>query len=270
MESQVYEPTESSEVKEVEHCKNCGAVRRGEFCHNCGQHYLDGSRLNFSLLWREFAKNVTQLEKGLIPTLLGLVKNPGRVIREYIGGRRKAYLNPITFVIIAGATSLVITNLFMGARMAELEEFMVQSAEQWKSILNDSQHKKMVEYMIGFAHQPTNTYFMMAAPFALGVRVFFSNARINLVESFIYCLYTTGLFIFIGFLTAPIDVVVSFSTQMYLSYVIWLITVVYVGLSFFGYRLSVAIKIVITFFLSFIAFSILSSAGMILLSILTG
>lgn len=98
-------------VLEPTACANCGAERLGDFCHTCGQHYLE-TRLTLPLLWREFAQRFLKLERGLGRTFIGMTRSPGRVARDYVAGRRRTYVNPLSYLLLGAAVSLLLMPLY--------------------------------------------------------------------------------------------------------------------------------------------------------------
>ncbi|OJW77906.1 MAG: hypothetical protein BGO69_10660 [Bacteroidetes bacterium 46-16] len=80
-------------------CKNCGNKSKGKYCISCGQR-TDTKRLNAIEIITEFWKLFTNVEHSFVKTLVGMYRTPGRVMGEYLGGRRKRYQNPITYFAV--------------------------------------------------------------------------------------------------------------------------------------------------------------------------
>lgn len=75
-------------------CRNCGAGTTGNFCHMCGQE----TRLHapsFSEFMHEFIGHYVALEGRLWGTMSRLLFRPGLLTNEYLGGRRKRYVEPL-------------------------------------------------------------------------------------------------------------------------------------------------------------------------------
>ena len=92
-------------------CLDCGAPRLGEFCHRCGQHHLN-DRLTLRVIWRGFAERFLKLERGLLATARLAFLNPGRLAREYVGGRRRRYMNPVSFLLVGSAIAVLLMPLY--------------------------------------------------------------------------------------------------------------------------------------------------------------
>ncbi len=90
-------------------CKNCGITFKGNFCFNCSQKAAT-TRLKTSNVTEEFWHNFTHTDKSAFGLMGALAINPGKVIREYIGGKRKKYFNPFTFFFIVTAILIFVTS----------------------------------------------------------------------------------------------------------------------------------------------------------------
>lgn len=103
-------------------CLHCGADRLGDYCHACGQQYAEG-RLTIRGLAREFAERFLKLERGVLGTFLGLCRAPGRLARAYVEGHRRPYVNPLSYVFLgAAATLLLLPWMFEGGQDGYLSE----------------------------------------------------------------------------------------------------------------------------------------------------
>lgn len=75
-------------------CKNCDALAKGNYCHECGQatHLHVPSAREFL---HEFVSHYVALEGKLWRSLKLLFFKPGLLSREYIEGRRVRYVEPL-------------------------------------------------------------------------------------------------------------------------------------------------------------------------------
>lgn len=92
-------------------CLDCGAPRLGAYCHGCGQHHPD-DRLTLRSVWRDFAERFLKLERGLPATARLAVIDPGRLARDYVGGQRRRYVNPVSFLLIGSAIAVLLIPLY--------------------------------------------------------------------------------------------------------------------------------------------------------------
>ncbi len=89
-------------------CKNCGIGFKGNYCFNCAQK-ASTTRLKTGNVLEEFWHNFTHTDTSAFGLFGAMLINPGRVVREYIAGKRKKYFNPFTFFILATAVLIFIT-----------------------------------------------------------------------------------------------------------------------------------------------------------------
>lgn len=92
-------------------CLDCGAPRLGAFCQECGQHHMD-DHLTLRVVWREFAERFLRLERGLPATVRLALLDPGRLAREYVHGRRRRYVNPVSFLLLGSALAVLLIPLY--------------------------------------------------------------------------------------------------------------------------------------------------------------
>ena len=79
-------------------CENCGASSAADYCGSCGQRRAE--RLQWWPLIQGGWHHFVDLDSPFAHTFLSLWRNPGRAAREYIRGRRKAYVNPAKYALI--------------------------------------------------------------------------------------------------------------------------------------------------------------------------
>lgn len=85
----------------AEACANCGEILRGPYCHGCGQKRMaDGDRRLGHLLGQLFAA-ATDLDGRFWRSLRALLFQPGRLSRDYLDGRRRHWLAPMTLFLLA-------------------------------------------------------------------------------------------------------------------------------------------------------------------------
>ncbi len=92
-------------------CANCGTALVGKFCHKCGEKKV--SRKDFA--WSGFVEQVfekfTHLDSKFLRTFWLLVSRPGFLTAEYLHGRRKPYLKPLSLFFIINLLSFLTIGL---------------------------------------------------------------------------------------------------------------------------------------------------------------
>lgn len=117
-------------------CKNCGVHFKGNYCYNCSQKTSTG-RLKVSNVLHELWHNFTHTDHSALGLVAALYKSPGRVIQDYIDGKRKKYFNPYTFFIVSGAILI-----FLSGKVFKYEDALYdyrnefgQAANQYYTII---------------------------------------------------------------------------------------------------------------------------------------
>lgn len=93
-------------------CLNCGhrLVPPGAFCPACGQ--APAHRLSTAHVLHEVAHVFTHADKGMAAFVPQVLLRPGRLVADYLAGRRKRYYNPFQFLLLlAGLATLLAKQL---------------------------------------------------------------------------------------------------------------------------------------------------------------
>jgi Protein of unknown function (DUF3667) len=83
-------------------CLNCGARLTTPFCGACGQK-AHTERISLKYLLHEIPHAIFHVDRGLVPTVVGVFKRPGVVVDEYLSGKRAKYFNPLTLLILCSS-----------------------------------------------------------------------------------------------------------------------------------------------------------------------
>ncbi|MDW3192330.1 MAG: DUF3667 domain-containing protein [Cytophagales bacterium] len=90
---------EQSPTSSPTHCLNCGTPVTGEFCHQCGQRTRDNSDRSVRRLLGEVLGNIFFLDNRFFISVGYLFRFPGRMTIEFLGGKRKKFISPITLFL---------------------------------------------------------------------------------------------------------------------------------------------------------------------------
>jgi len=86
-------------------CANCGTALSGACCSACGQR-ADVTRLTLRNILDQMPR-----DRGLLHTLIGLARRPGRTIEAYLDGHRAEFANPLNLLTLtAGLAALLYSN----------------------------------------------------------------------------------------------------------------------------------------------------------------
>ena len=83
-------------------CKTCGHTLRSDFsyCPNCGAKIIR-NRLTLKNIWQDLSFQVFNLDNTFLKTFRHLFTQPDGVIKSFISGARKKYMNPVSYFAIA-------------------------------------------------------------------------------------------------------------------------------------------------------------------------
>lgn len=93
-------------------CINCGrAVANAEqkFCPACGQP-TPVHRIDWHFLGHELEHSVLHMDRGILYSLKELMLRPGRLIRDYIEGRRAGIVKPVLLITMTGAAATLMAH----------------------------------------------------------------------------------------------------------------------------------------------------------------
>ncbi len=85
-------------IREEKNCLNCGTTVEERFCPKCGQENTI-NRPSFHYLFTHFAEDFVHYDSGFWKTLRTLLFKPGKIIRDYLDGKRKTYMPPVKLYI---------------------------------------------------------------------------------------------------------------------------------------------------------------------------
>lgn len=74
-------------------CTQCGTLRHGPYCHQCGQLH-SGQKASLLLLLRESLATFFSLERSGLATVIQLLRRPATIVNTYIEGNRGYYQHP--------------------------------------------------------------------------------------------------------------------------------------------------------------------------------
>jgi hypothetical protein len=94
-------------------CANCGETLAGEYCSGCGQRAVSLQRPAIDLL-SDAVGDLLNLDTRLVRTLRPLLLTPGQAAKEYIAGRRVAYVPPLKAYLIAALIFFSLFTVFPG------------------------------------------------------------------------------------------------------------------------------------------------------------
>jgi len=80
-------------------CLNCGTSIKGNFCNQCGQHVRDNTDRSMGRLFGEVLSNIFFFDNRFFISVWYLFRFPGRMAIEFLEGKRKKFISPITLFL---------------------------------------------------------------------------------------------------------------------------------------------------------------------------
>jgi hypothetical protein len=174
-------------------CLNCDALLNGPFCHACGQK-ASTRRLRLGEILKEGVNQLSSLDTQVARTASGLTRNPGRVCREYVAGKRIHYVAPLRYCLIIVAVMLLV-NALSG---------FDPSVTAPKEGLSDAQRQVQDIAFAFIARHLDLVIFLVLPVLVVAFRLLFWSAPYNLAEVSVFVLYTMAQVFLLGLLLTPL------------------------------------------------------------------
>lgn len=152
-------------------CLNCrSALQPGlPFCPHCGQK-AGTQRLSLKDIGHDLWHALTHTDHSVLGLIKSLLVQPGRVARDYVEGRRKAWFNPFTFLIVVVGV----------ATLAMAGSGFVQFSTR--------------DPVSGFLQRHLNVLIFLQVPLLAGfARLLFRHSGLRFAEELVLVAYASGL-----------------------------------------------------------------------------
>ena len=168
-------------------CINCGAAIQGNYCHNCGQTaYIQP--ITFRQTIADFFSASFSLEGPLLSTIWLLIKNPGKLFREFVEGKRKPYYKPVSFFVLLSAIYIIVRAIINFDPLAGTDPSKSDAPEAAKAGIDAARFMvNNINYIM----------FFLAFSIGLSFKLFFRK-RYSLAEYTAMGFYVGGIYIFVG------------------------------------------------------------------------
>ncbi|MBX2826777.1 MAG: DUF3667 domain-containing protein [Flavobacteriaceae bacterium] len=210
------------------YCKNCEALTENSYCSNCGQR-TSVRTVTFKETFGDLASGLFSFEAPFWKTLGLLFTNPGKLFREYLGGKRKTYFKPVSFFILLTALHIVIRSLLDYDPMAAAPEGSDYAVNLFR---------EAGQFMV---QNINNILFIFVFTLSLLMKLFFYK-KYSWAEYIAVAFYLVGVYILLG--TINFFLLVFLNTGMqFLTMLVMLLYFLYAMVSFFQTRkVLVAVK----------------------------
>ncbi|MEQ8905423.1 DUF3667 domain-containing protein [Ekhidna sp.] len=202
-------------------CLNCGYELGGNYCPNCGQS-TSIHRITFRETIKDFFSSTFALEGPLLSTIKLLIVNPGKLFREFIGGKRKAYYKPVAFFVVLTAVLIIVRAVIGYDPFQEQPQMKSESVQEKARVLIDA-GKFMVKHI-------NHIMFFLVISIGLVSKLFFSK-KYNLAEYVTIGFYISGIYILVGVVQMIVSVYITYITPQY-NMILLFLYIIYASTSF--------------------------------------
>ena len=227
--------TSASSFRLAVGCPNCASAGAGVYCPQCGQRTAI-ARLSVGELVANGLRVVTDADRGLLPTLRDLTLRPAAMCRNYIGGQRRRYINPISYFLLVATLQFIDFYLSEDALTDMLSESLREAAAVQGLEANEAaiaeQAASTIDNLMSFGTY--GIFFFVCIPYALLLRLAHWRARWNLAELSVVAIFTVSHSMLITSLLSLITLNISFQLYSVVTLSVFAIMAVWVGVTFFG------------------------------------
>lgn len=219
-------------------CLNCeNRLEEGQnYCPACGQKAAV-HRLSFHDVGHDAIHYFTHADRSIFGVLKDLSRDPGKVAREFVKGKRQKYFKPLNFfLIVAGIV------VFMTSSFYTLDDSRVRSMEQAVARIQDAAKRAEMKSMIGRMKQVnvitgkySNVINMVATPLMALFFWIFYRKQYNYVENLVANMYFVSFIMLIyALVVVPVKHVLP-ATTMYLLGLFFVFEIIYRGYAYYQF-----------------------------------
>lgn len=132
-------------------CKNCHTViaAKANFCSNCGGKVITET-ITLKFLILNFLSLYIGWDNRYLQTVKFLILKPEILLKDYLGGVRRRYVDPFVFLTIGAALSLFVFNSFLDEYIesqSTISNFQIELMDQYLGDKSDPSFQKELDKM---------------------------------------------------------------------------------------------------------------------------
>lgn len=191
-------------------CVSCNNEHNDKYCPNCGEK--NGiKKITLASIIEDAFSSVTNMDRGFLYNIKALILKPQKLITDYILGKRRGILNPISFLIFSVTIYLIVISVFETPK--ELNEINSNTKSSLEKVTNE----------VGTFIRTNIKYFWILSIIPLGLSLKLAFNKYNYLEHLAISSFVIGqatLAAVISHLLFKIPLI--FDPIVYLS-ILWLI-----------------------------------------------
>lgn len=131
-------------IREDRTCLNCGHIVEDVFCSHCGQKNIV-NRPSAFYLFKSSLSTIFHMDGNLIRTLKVLIFKPGKIVNDYLSGKRKSYIPPVRLYIFASFIFFFLSFLSSGNDSDIIGENNRVSSAEMKELVAAKENLKEIQ-----------------------------------------------------------------------------------------------------------------------------
>ena len=112
-------------LREYKTCLNCGTFVEERFCPHCGQENTQ-TRKSFHYLFTHFAEDLVHYDSSFWKTMKYLLFYPAKLTKEYLSGRRMAFVAPVKLYIFISFITFFLAGFVLNPNAINTEDAPVK------------------------------------------------------------------------------------------------------------------------------------------------
>ncbi len=183
-------------------CPNCEEELVGEYCHRCGQQAITPHQYALGHFLQHALHDLTHFDSKIFRSLFPLIFKPGFLTSEYLAGRQKRYIKPITmFVLVNLFFFLVVHRMgmlnwtFEGVTGGPHRAFAKSLVAEKIATQQISEKEFVAHFNQALKQSQRSMFFFLIPLFAVALKIFYLRQRRYYVEHLIFSIHFHSYFL---------------------------------------------------------------------------
>jgi hypothetical protein len=173
------------------------------------------------------------------------------MIRRYVAGERKRYCNPLTYLFLCAALSLLVWTLVSDAFVPQMRASIAAQGRELVG-LSPAQKERLLELQLGSVTYSAQIGLVLCLPLAAMLRLLFRKTGYNFAEVLVFTLFASGqVYLAYALLTlAVFPLSHSFLLNSALTLLLYAVIYCQAARGFFGRGFGTFVKVMVAFAVS--------------------